>query len=163
MKAAEQLRAAETELVKLKQWKPLLLKIKAEIQKEIDLLPRRRNLIDHAKWVQLTAALQVVDNGFTYDVSAKFPNEAILPVMEPMLRRPGLIETDERIARLEADCKEWRAHEKRWPTAQTRHSYRYTGRPYKATFDGKELVPGDIVQLSEGQAIAWADRFEPAA
>lgn len=162
MKYADKLRAATEELVKLKQYLPVVRKVKAEIQKEIDLLPRRRNLIEHAKWVQLNEALAIVDNGFTYTVTPKFPDQPVFPGTEPMLRRPGLIETELRIAQLEADCKEWRAWEKRWPSADTKHDYRYTGRPYKATVDGKELVPGDVVKLTENSAVAWADRFEAA-
>ena len=159
MNAAEQLRTATDELVKLKQWRPVLLKVQAELNKMRDLLPIRRDRFQHIEFDNLTRALKNIDNGLTYDT---FSNTPIVPYdfMKVMVGRPGLIETDLRIAQLEADCKEWRAYAKRWPTPDTKREYRYTGKPYRHTVDGKALEKGDVALLTENQALAFADRFE---
>lgn len=160
MKYADQLRAATEELVKLKQWRPVLLKIQAELQKRLDLLPRRRDRFQHMEFDTLTRALKNVEHGLTYDT---FSNTPIIPFdfMNVMVKRPGLIETDLRIAQLEADCKQWRAHERRWPTPDTTRDYRYIGKPDRHTVDGRFLDKGEVVPLTETQAVAFADRFEP--
>ena len=160
MNAAEQLRAATDELVKLKQWRPVLLKIQAELNKMRDLLPIRRDRFQRMDFDMLTRALKNVQNGLTVDW---FSNMPFIPYdfMKCMIKRPGLVETDLRIAQLEADCKEWRAYERRWDSPDRKHQYRYTGKPYRHTHDdGKVLEKGDVVLLSESQALALADRFE---
>lgn len=161
MKKAEELKAKTDELVKLKLWKPALIKIQQQLQKMRDLLPRRRDRFQHMEFDTLTSALKMVENGFEYDMFTNKPNHGIpFDFMACMNKRPGLIETDERIAQLEDECKELRAYCKRWPTADTKHEYRYTGKPDRHTQDGKCLERGDVVLLSESAALALADRFE---
>lgn len=159
MKYAERLQAATDELVKLKQWRKVLIKLQGELNKLRDLLPIRRDRFQHMEFDNLTRALKNIDDGLTYDT---FSNTPIIPYdfMKVMVKRPGLTETDIRIEQLEADCKEWRAYEKRWPTPDTKREYTYVGKPYRHTQDGKVLEKGDVVLLSESQALALADRFE---
>jgi hypothetical protein len=157
MNKVDELKAKTEELVKLKQWRPALITIQQELQKMLDLLPRRRDRFQHMKFDTLTAALKDVQNGFAYDMFTNEPSAGIpFEFMTCMNKRPGLQETDARIEILTAECKELRADLKRWPTPDTKHQYRYTGRDYKHA----DLVKGDVVLLSEGQALAFADRFE---
>jgi hypothetical protein len=160
MKYAEQLQAATDELVKLKQWRKVLINLQAELNKMRDLLPIRRDRFQHMEFDNLTRALKNIDQGLTVDT---FSGTPIIPYdfMKVMVKRCGLIECDVRIAQLEADLKEWRAYERRWDSPDRRHQYRYTGKPYRHTHDdGKVLEKGDVVLLSESQAQALADRFE---
>ena len=164
MKAAEQLREAELRLAELRKWRPVLLKIKAELEEMRDLVPVRRSTFQQHQLNTITKALSYVDNGFSYDLFTNSPNEGIpFDFMQCMNKRPGLIETDERIAIEEANCEKLRAYEKRWPTPDTKHHYRYTGKPYRHTIDGVPLEKGAVVLLAEGQALAFADRFEPVS
>ena len=161
MNAAEQLREAELRLVKLKQWKPVLLKIQQELQKMRDLVPVRRTTFQQHELNTITRALSEVENGFSYDTFTNSPSQGIaFPFMACMNKRPGLIETDERIAIEEANCKKLRAYCKRWPTPDTKHKYQYVGKPYRHTIDGVPLEKGAVVLLGERQALAFADRFE---
>ena len=57
MKYAEQLQAATDELVKLKQWRKVLINLQAELNKMRDLLPIRRDRFQHMEFDNLTRAL----------------------------------------------------------------------------------------------------------
>jgi hypothetical protein len=161
MTKAEELKAKTDELVKLKQWRPVLVKIQAELQKMLDLLPRRKDRFQHMESDRLNSALKSVAQGFSYDMFTNEPSEGIpFPFMNVMNKRPGLEETDVKIAILEEECKELRAYCKRWPTPDTKHQYKYVGKPDRHTQDGKLLERGDVVLLSETSALALADRFE---
>jgi hypothetical protein len=161
MKKVEELQAKTEELVKLKQWRPVLIKIQAELQKLLDLLPRRRNMTQHAQYDELTKALKLVNVGFTYERGTKGATEGIpFAIMTPMEHRPGLEETDARIKILTDECRELRAYCKRWPTPDTKNKFKYIGKPNKHAQDGKYLEPGDEVLLSESAALSLADRFE---
>ena len=73
---------------------------------------------------------------------------------------PGLRATRHAIARLEAEIARLRAHLARWPTPETTHRYRYVGGEWKHTHAGRTLRRGEVVELNEAQAAAFADRFE---
>lgn len=50
----------------------------------------------------------------------------------------------------------------RRPTTTWPGRYTYVGKPGVAELNGNLLRPGDMVELNERQAAAWADRFVPA-
>jgi hypothetical protein len=89
-----------------------------------------------------------------------------LPVMSTLVGKPGLLATEQTVAKLTAERDELRAHAARWPSPDTTHSYRYTGKLgdhrmfVEATGEHKDVAPGDVVQLNERQAFTWRDRFE---
>jgi hypothetical protein len=74
---------------------------------------------------------------------------------------PGLARIQRELDALSAADARERERQERWPTPDTRHPYRYTGPRFKTLWDGdRHLEPGDVVQLTEAQAAAFADRFE---
>jgi len=78
----------------------------------------------------------------------------------PFVGKPGVVELERTIVALEREREALSRTLERWPTEDTKHPYRYTGREDKASFDGRLLQPGDVVELLFRQARAWADRFE---
>lgn len=158
MTKTEELRAKEEQLVALKQWRTVLSKIVGELQRMRDLLPRRRDRFQHIEYDRLTSALRYCEIGLEKQNGVAF---VPFDLMAPMVGKPGFEETDDRIEALEAECTELRKWVKRWPTPDTTHEYRYTGRPDKTSIDGRYVEPGDIVPLTETRALALADRFEP--
>ena len=99
-------------------------------------------------------AMHLLDVGIAREMGIAFDELA------PFVGKPGIEELARKLARLEHEQAELRAVLDRWPTEDTRHPYRYTGRPYQSRVDGRELEPGDEVELTYTQALAWGDRFE---
>lgn len=153
-KTAE-LHEKETKLAALKQWRSTLIAIREELQRRLDLVPRRRNAVQHRQYFDLTEALKYIDLGLTRNEGVPFD------VMAPMMNKPGLLRTDATIDTLDTECKALRKWVKRWPTPDTKNKFKYTGRPDKCFREGRLLQPGDVVSLSESAALANADMFAP--
>ena len=83
-----------------------------------------------------------------------------VPIMHGLVSKPGLAQIERQIARLTQEVEELRVHVARWPTPTTTHPYRYIGPRHITHFDGRDLEPGDVVQLAENWA-ADTSRFEP--
>lgn len=150
-----ELQEKETKLAAAKQWRSTLIAIREELTRRVDLLPRRRNAVQHRQLFDLTEALKHIDTGLTRNEGVPFD------VMAPMMNKPGLLRTDAAIEDLDAECKALRKHVKRWPTPDTKNPFKYIGRPEKCFREGKYLEPGDVVSLSESAALANADMFAP--
>jgi hypothetical protein len=150
-----ELREKETKLADAKQWRSTLVSVQTELQRLLDLLPRRRNFAEHQRFQELTEALKLIDIGLTRN------ERVLLDVMQPLVSRPGLLRTDATIEELGAECKALRKHVKRWPTPDTQNKFKYTGKPNKCYREGKYLEPGDVIVLNESAATALADMFAP--
>jgi len=79
----------------------------------------------------------------------------------PRVRKPGLARLDVRIRQAEAEITRLRDYLARWPSDATTHAFRYTGRHGRHEHNWRYLEPGDVVELNESRASAWADRSEP--
>ncbi len=64
--------------------------------------------------------------------------------------------------RLIADCREVIEREEQRPTMTWPAKFCYVGKPGAAILNGNVVRVGEVVELTEGQAEAWADRFVPA-
>jgi hypothetical protein len=150
----QELHEKEIKLAAAKLHRVLLIAVRDELQRMLDLIPRRRNMHQHREFFGLTKALTYIDIGLTRNEGVPFD------VMAPLLGKPGLLRTDETIEDLEIDCEELREHVKKWPTPSTKNKFKFIGRPDKHHRDGRYLEPGDVVSLSESAATALADLFE---
>jgi len=150
-----ELQEKETKLAAAKQWRSTLIAIREELTRRVDLLPRRRNAVQHRQHFDLTEALKCIDTGLTRNEGVPFECMAAMP------NKPGLLRTDATIDTLDAECKALRQWVKRWPTPGTTNKFKYTGRPDKCFREGRYLEPGDVVSLSESAATANADMFTP--
>lgn len=147
----------QTSLAALKQWRTTLVSIQSELQRMLDMLPRRRDRFQHNQADELTRALRYVEIGLAKQNGVAFEP---FPIMKPMVGKPGLEETNLRIEILEDECADLRDYVKLWPNASATNQFRYIGRPEKTTIEGRWLEPGDVVTLNETQAHAMRDRFE---
>lgn len=151
----QELHDKEIKLAAAKQWRVTLIAVRDELQRMLDLIPRRRSMLQHREWFDLTNALKYIDIGLKRNEGIPFD------VMTPMVGRPGLLQTDATIEDLEADCEDLREHVKKWPTPDAKNKFKFIGRPDKHHRDGRYLEPGDVVSLSESAATALGDLFEP--
>ena len=110
----------------------------------------------HAK-AELEEALSQLRDGIPHNGGIRFPELA------PFVGKPGTLQLQRQLASLTREQGEHAAYLERWPTDDVRLPHRYSGAPFKARFDGRELQPGDVVDLNEAQARANADRFELVA
>jgi hypothetical protein len=106
----------------------------------------------------LKITLRQLENGVRSTEGIWFP-DALAPVMD----RPGIAETRRAIERLQREREECNALLQRWPTREVMHKFRYNGPRHKHVHDGRRLEVGDIIELTESQAHAWCDRFEPVS
>lgn len=137
--------------------KDALLKAKEAIEKDLAAIPSRtREASEHMRRSQLVASLKDIEQGA--DVGYYIGPLALVPRVGKL----GIYETEILIVRLERECADLHEHVSRWPTPDTRHAFRYKGRPDKVSFDGRYLVPGEVVEMNETRATALADMFEPA-
>lgn len=136
--------------------KDALVAAKEVIERELAAIPlRSRDASVDMRRADLRVSLLQVQDGVR-------PEDGIgHPALAPLVGKPGTAQTELLIVRLERECAELHEHITRWPTPETRHPYRYKGKPYKAVVDGQELMPGDVVALSEIRAAANADLFDP--
>lgn len=154
---AEQLIERDRQLAEAVKWKLTLLAVEAEMTAKHDAIPARsRWAADHKRRADFKDAIAQIHNGLCAE------DGVIDPVMSALVGKPGLLQIDILIARLERECAELREHVTRWPTPDTTRPYRYKGRPDKARVDGRYLVPGEVVEINETRATAMADLFEPA-
>lgn len=147
----------QTKVAALKQWRTTLVSIQSELQRMLDMLPRRRDRFQHNQADELTRALKYVEIGLAKQNGVAFEP---FPIMRPMIDKPGLEETNLRIEILEEECADLRDHIKLWPSVSATNKFRYVGKPDKHTVDGRFVEPGEIVELSESAAQAFRDRFE---
>ena len=150
---ADQLIERDRELAELIKWEQTLLAVKQELAKERDALPKQRRPWEHSQFDLLSRAIGLVEIGVT-------PDDVPHPVLSALVREPGLRDTRIFIARLTRECEELREHVARWPTPETTHPYRYVGRP-NGRFNGQELMPGDVLELTQTRAKNLVNIFEP--
>ena len=77
------------------------------------------------------------------------------PRLGAFLGGPGILALERLVARCdEVTAAEVARRSTVWPA-----KFVYVGEPGRAEIDGRLLRVGDVVELTEGQADAWADRF----
>lgn len=80
--------------------------------------------------------------------------------LEKRRGQPGLVELDDVEMRLRVVRERVVSHDAIWGNVKML-PHRYTGAKHKTLWDGQRyLEPGDVVDLTEQQAIAFRDRFE---
>ena len=84
---ALELQDKESKLAAAQQWRSTLIAIREELTRRVDLLPRRRNAVQHRQHFDLTEALKCIDTGLTRNEGVPFD------VMAPMMNKPGLLRT----------------------------------------------------------------------
>lgn len=74
---------------------------------------------------------------------------------------PGLAELDRLLARLDRLREKVVERDEKRRTEVWPRKFAYTGRSGDAEWHGRNLQPGDVVELTEAQAKSWRDRFTP--
>jgi len=137
-------------------WRQLTA-IRDELERDLGKLDRHRS---HHEWREsgvIREALGQLARGVVAADGYSFP------VMGDLVGKPGLTQTKQTITKLTAEQDLLNAFLLRWPEATTSHPYRYTGPKWKCSIDGKDVQPGDVVQLSATQVESWGDLFEAVA
>lgn len=151
----ERIAEIDQELPKLAEGLRKRQSLRAELSRRFEAIGRPRDRFALTAQSELEAAISQLDFGFTTLDGYRVPE------LQPFEGKPGIEALERRQRALTAERARHLAYVERWPTAATTRPHRYTGAAYKATLVGRELMPGDIVDLTEAQARAFADRFEP--
>lgn len=150
--AKARLTEVEAALVTANQRLELQRSIRKDLTAKLEALPRNGDCPEGDK---LKTALGQVLHGVTRMDGVDFPE------LNALLDKPGIPDTERLIARFLNEQSALKVFLERWARKVTL-PYRFIGKPFKATFEGRELQPGDICELTVEQSVAWADRFEPA-
>lgn len=137
-------------------WKERLEELLADLLKRLhDDLPKRGRSYDQQRQAEaLSAAIQDVKQGVA--VREGVSEHIWLDISG----KAGLDTISERIPMLRKDIRLLRRHLTRWPSESVTHPYRFKGSAGLTHLDGRELEPGDVVNLTRAQAGGWRERFE---
>jgi hypothetical protein len=139
-----------------------------DFQTTLDALPKTRAEVMKSglsraevdrKRADLEHALLQLEHGVTQEQGISFP------ALELLVGKPGLRQLRVMIGRLEREVEQLRDLEAKWPTAETKRKFRYTGKPNKFRWPTDEdpyrhLERGDVVELTKTRAMAMRDMFE---
>lgn len=130
--------------------------IQANLRHQLTALgPHPEGAFEHYRADTLRDALRQLEEGVRANDAVAFDE------LRPLMGQPGTPQLQRMLEDAQRERPECMRVIERWPTADTTHAYRYVGLPFKARWeDGRYLEPGDVVQLTEGRAAAWGDRFE---
>lgn len=138
--------------------------LQADMVEELRLLETKFRMTpdDRRRRQHLRETLVQIDHGLHPNDGTDARLDALLRAPLPAslgLACPGLQSVRRLIATLEQRRDE--AAKKAaivWP-----RRYRYIGKPRKTAWGERYLQPGEVVELTESRAAAWADRFELVA